>query len=127
MSSPASMLVAAPSSDSDAAVDPRPIDVLVAKVLNSTMSAAAPLPRATVSKSKLAWYVKTTMYELDEAEGELACIHAYFWVVRDRNVYEYDYKTKKAGRYAGRLRADGASILHHAPEEVQAAAKEKAE
>ena len=119
------MLVAAPSSDSDAA-DPRPIDVLVAKFLNSTMS--DPLPRATVKPtSKLAWYVKTTKYELDEAEGELACIHAYFWVVRDRNVYEYDYKTKKAGRYAGRLRADGASILHHAPEEVQAAAKEKAE
>lgn len=126
MSSPASMLVAAPSSD-DAAADPRPIDVLVAKFLNSTMSAAAPLPRATVSKSNLAWYVKTTKYELDEAEGELACIHAYFWVVRDRNVYEYDYKTKKAGRYAGRLRADGASILQGAPEEVQAAAKEKAE
>ena len=108
------------ASSSDSAAAPRPIDVLVAKFLSSTMSApAAPaLQKVTVKPtSKLAWYVKTTKYELDEAEGELACIHAYFWVVRDRNVYEYDYKTKKAGRYAGRLRADGASILQGAPEE----------
>jgi hypothetical protein len=124
-----SSLAPVPSSD---AADPRPTDVLVAKFLSSTMSvpAAPALQTATPkskSKSKLAWYVKTTKYELDEAEGELACIHAYFWVVRDRNVYEYDYKAKKAGRYAGRLRADGASILQGAPEEVAATPKEKAE
>ena len=84
----------------------------------SSAPAPSPSPAPARPTSKLAWFVKTTMYELDETEtGELACIHAYFWVVRDRNVYEYDYRTKKAGRYAGRLRADGASILQGAPEE----------
>ncbi len=74
-----------------------------AKAKKAADAAAKPAAAAVPAKADVA-------APAAEAEGELKLIDGSMYIVRGRNVYEYNDLEEKAGAFCGRLNPDGESI-----------------